>query len=417
MSSKALEEIKSEIITFTKEFYSNSPDVAELGDYTPFLYALGEEKWVESQIRQASQHIPTNDPPGGMEDQLLGLIEYYRENKEDWILEICEDVYETIKENYISNGMIVTPYFEWLDYGTKLANSPDKSKWVQRVAKFTSNFTPIFKRIKSPSLVFPRNGVFIEHFVDLYQLTGKEKYLSSAKNLADNYIEWNQFIEYGLFPSPHRLFGLSNEARIFKDNTGLVNGLIAVYETTKEEKYKKAIEKWISSISEKCIRGPVYGRYKFSIDSSNSSKLFYSFSVIDLLCYAYHVLGKEKYLEVAKGIADSWLEKQSELGLFPFEYNGKFSHHDCMTDFTISLYRLWELTGEKRYKKSYEEALDGLFEHQSFNLHVDIKTGNITNENTVPRFVPLEGKIIILSESSEKIYKENDRLFKLLRDR
>jgi len=394
------------IIRYAKSF--KEPLVDDLGDYIPFLVYLGEREFCENHIKASSPKICIPLLPTEREDTLLGLIEFYRWTGKELSLNLAKEYIDYLFSNYYYKGRIVVSKNQYIERVFALHR---KKSLIERSKKI---MLKLIHNFSGTRLSIPRNGIFIELLVDMYDLTGDEKYLQMAEDLVITWIRDRTFRKYGLFPSFH-LNPFKASSTLFKDNTALLNGLIALYERTKEDKYKSAILKWSQSLHARCFRGSIWGKYYFRSGKLEELSLLYAFPSIDVLCYAYFVLGEENLLSFAEKIAEFWIPLQSEIGLFPINPSSNVSHQDMVTDFCISLWGLYEHTGNNMYREKSEKAMEGLFKFHVFPLKVDYQSGEIVDPTEVPKFITLMLKPIILLKE-ERIYK-NKKIFKLLRDR
>lgn len=410
------DETRKDIIAFAKEQYTNEPDIPELGDYIPFLYYFEEEEWVRDQVAQSGPELRRPAPPFLREDTMVGLLEYHRLSGDEDAIDLTTEYFDYLFDNYVHDGAIQTPYIRRLENELGYASKHLSKKSLRIVARLTKSLVTPFSHLNVPPYqALPRNGVFIEMLVDAYEATGDEAHLDRARTLADTWLETDEFRSYGLFPTPHPIYWRSNYVLLFKGNTGVINGLLALFEATGNDRYSSAVETWVNAVQKYCVKETVHGRYRFDTGKTDLAELRFTFPFIDALCYAAYATGNENYLNIAKPIADFWLDRQGDTGLFPLYPDGNNSHLDVMTDFCVALWRLAELTGENRYRDAAQRGLSGLFEHHRFPLFVDINTGEVTDCTLVPRFATLMAKAVILCDV-DTIYGDREN-FKLLRDR
>lgn len=371
---------------------------------------------MRDQIRQAEPQLEQPAPPFLREDTLVGLVEYHRLSGDPHPIELAETYFEYMFDHYVRDGAIQTPYVRRLENELGYARKHLPNRFSRIIAGGAQSILGHISHLNIPPYqALPRNGVFIEMLVDVYEATGNEKHLNRARTLADTWLETKEFQTHGLFPTPSPIYWRPNYVLLFKGNTGVINGLLALLEATDDDRYREAIRRWVDSVEQYCVTGTVHGRYRFETAKTDLAELRFAFPYIDALCYAHHVTGEQYYLDHAVPIADFWIQRQSDLGLFPLHPDGNESHQDVTTDFCISLWRLAELSGEDQYLDAAKKGLAALFEHHRFPLFVDITTGETTDETIVPRFVTLMAKAVILLEM-DSIYGER-RNFKLLRDR
>lgn len=226
-------------------------------------------------------------------------------------------------------------------------------------------------------------------------------------------------IVYYLLQSPTGSYFQFMEA-----NTNFIFALISAYRLTGEERYRKAIEKWINAVREKLFRnGMIYGVWYRNGKATNPT-LTESFAMIDVLCDTYSFVSKNpEFLDFAGEIADTWLLQQWPNGMFPSVPGGLYDHIDNQTDFSIALQRISELTDEKTYSEAGRHCfLSTLKYHQTEEGYVTsvTKDGKVMPGAVVdPKYNGLLLKGIINwieEEKGIKIYETPD-LHDLLKDR
>ncbi|MBI2674989.1 MAG: hypothetical protein HYX24_00910 [Candidatus Aenigmarchaeota archaeon] len=425
---KELQTHRNRIIRFVKKSLRNSPLIDDLGDYIPLLAYYKEDIFCRKQILESMKHMkkglffgkayPFLRPfekhiiiPEMNTDALLGLIDYYRLSGWETALDVSAHLLDSLKNHFTINGEVC---------------------WF---------LIPSLK-IKMP---FTRgvNGVFIELLVDMYEITEEDKYLEFAGELASTWLKMDFFRKYSLFPSMRpigmpffsKFGGYFSIVKPFKHNTSIVNGLVSLYRVTQDTRILKSIIEWTRAIERKMFDKYVFGGFDVRSGKRMDPELQFSFPIIDLLCDIAHVSGSYNLLDLAERIAGNWLEMVSSIDLLP---NSPFSNAtfiDSVTDFSVSLFRLHELTGKKEYL-SYGKriALSNMLHHkckpdenfefegcepcymETYNVSVDVSSGNLLTKVINPKFVALLLKPIIYMESGKKIYND-DIIFKLMRDR
>lgn len=409
---KNLEELagmtRSKIIEYAKTRFGK-PIVEDLGDYIPFLDHFGETELCKNHISECSNQIFSPSLPTAREDTLLGLIEHYRWTGDEAGLELAKRYVDYLFSNYAENGRLVIPVGQFVDHVFEYDRPQTaKNKLLKPVLLFIHH-------LLGTQVVIPRNGIFIELLTDIHDLTQEKRFLDMAESFALSWLQNKIFKRFGLFPS-FRLNPFKGKyAVLAKDNSALLNGLIAVYNITHKEAYKEAILKWCRGVHERCFDATLYGKYYFDTGHREAPELMYAMAVVDVLCYTYFVLKEKWTLSFAEEIAKFWMDLQSQIGLFPMAMDSYVSHQDYTNDFSISLWRLCELTGRGDYCEAALNAMKGLFKFHVFHRMVDYKTGNPLQSGTIPKYVFLMSKPIILLQ--EKAIYETGKVFKLLRDR
>ena len=120
-------------------------------------------------------------------------------------------------------------------------------------------------------------------------------------------------------------------------------------------------------------------------------------------------------------MTDYFISFQSErTGLLPDEPGLPKSYIDANTDFAVSLAKLAELTGEKKYYIIGEQIIRGIlnFHRGTYGYYrdVDMFTGEILNPLVETRFVSLLLKALILYRDHQSIYSPEGN-WSVFRDR
>lgn len=387
----------------------------DMGDFLPFFIYFGEKDFVEKQIKifqslqqdgfWISEHstwwFKNLVKSYEYTDLLYGLLSFYGFKKDSFS--------QTLLESNVQHA--ITAF--------NLCGRP------------SSFYLP--KQKKHFPVLDSRDGMFIELFVDLSDLTGENEYLEIAQNLFKWLIKNDFYERYSIFPK-FSVFGLMgvtakvlkpehfNQAEIMKYTTNCLHAFSALYRKTGKEEIYKEITKIISSLKKYVINSG--GVAKFFIPNQPAGEAFLgsSFSLLDFLCDFYYYFGREEDLILAQEIADFWLVKQGQTGLFPLFASQNYSFIDFETDMSVALSKLFELTNKKIYQTAVEKCLDGIFKHhatKNYILEVDINNGKIINQGQRTKFISLFLKLIILELEKfkgKKIYS-NNQLLNLIEDR
>jgi len=136
----------------------------------------------------------------------------------------------------------------------------------------------------------------------------------------------------------------------------------------------------------------------------------------------YHFLDRQQeYLDFAREIADSWIRLRWPCGLFPKAVGESSNHIDSNVDFSISLRRLSELSGDNKYAEIGRQCVDAILQlHESdlgYIRSVD-STGRVTDAVVDPKYNGLLLKGIISNlEPMRLIYNGDYRFHDLVKDR
>lgn len=394
--------VKAEIIQFAKKM---KPNVEDFGDYVPFLAYLGENRLCDEHLRVISSQICQPVLPTDREDTLLGLIELYRWTSNKESLKLAEKYVDYLLSHFYHDGRIAVRKDQFLREVSGISKRNPLVGMMIRLA-YARSFKLIY---------IPRNGLYIELLVDLYEATGERRYLDIARNMAYRWLADKTFQKSGLFERfRFNPFG-KHYALLSKDNTNLVHGLVSLYSATRDERIGDAVKKWFESIHTRFPKGLV--PQKIYLDQNNGANpdLISTHSLLEVLCDASKFMSEEGMLSYAEKICSFWLNLQSERGLLPINPESNISWQDSVTDFSIVLWRLFELTDNDSYRIRAEAMIKGLLENHVFPIEVDFRTGEVIDSTIVDKYVFLMLKPIILLETGS-VYKDR-KIYKLLRDR
>lgn len=370
--------------------------IDDLGDFIPFT-SYFEDEIAQSHITYLEDNIEKVyfDNAFAYSDFILGLI---------W--------YGKIKDDYSRTG--------------ELARLYERKFWdlYSRKGHLYS-----YRRMgKTLSILNTLDSTFIEMYTELDRIFPgeyRERTMSIYRQLCQN----SSFKKQGLLPEminyspwlyPLKLFFSSRFSRVvvMKNNTNFGFGLLDLYRLTGDADVLTHFDRLFEGITHHVIDEEGAHNYPFEKDRAS---LLASFAVIDLLCDAAECFGDDKYLSEAKKLANTWCARQSEkTGLFPKFVGADKSYLDSESDMIVALCKLYQLTGDERYFKSAEKALQGIFNHHrgeyGYILEVNIYTGEPINGSYKTKFNALLLKPIIYFLEKDDIYK-NEKLFTLLKDR
>ncbi len=416
------------------EWVSNRCDPDDFGDFAPFMLWFdrvagksSNTRWLERQLgllnsllRQKSGfYYPFSDGrrrvkqsnifpvyPQSHLDLILGVNIMYRLTKDRAYLEInrglCDGIirYAISRRGFVHGAVIpgLHLHFPRLGY---LRYKPQVS------------------------------GVFIEELTNFYEISRKDAYLEAAKRMAKAWLNTKTFMRHGLFAD--QVYPLTNRevstARISKENTNMIYGLIRLYEISGEEWVKGGILKCLKALELYRDAQKVYQKvFDTKLDRivDGNVSITHNHMVLGALIDAYLVLKDRKYLKSAEESADFWIRTQSKNGLFLGCEKGQekwnYCNIDSHSDFIVILSRLYGLTKRERYMRSIKKAAYalGLFKSgEVFYKIADYETGNILCRTNELKFLggALKGLLSAYTvlNNVKKIDKETLRL--LVRDR
>ncbi len=409
------------IACFAVDGYSGKPLNAktllpELGDYLPLLAVAGEQDYVAEQgrlVREAldpgiqplnpdSNNVPwlKRQNPFYFTDMILGMLDCYSLGLGD----------------------------EWLTLAKEQLERLFTLFW-KKTGLCKERFLPFGIRLP---LAEANTLLFTEILLDLYKISGEQNHLEQAKKILSPWLLCSK--QQGVVP---RLIPLSSwimafsrfqrrsqEYPLYKHNTFFLAALLALAKITGEEEYLNAL---CQSTQETLafFTGPqgvpsymVYrnkGKNDYDVPTLKGTLL------ADHLFDCYHFLRAEKYLVQAKCMIDFWLKERNErTGLIPYRLGGKRTDVDSLTDFAVSLLKLFALTREKQYLEAARDILASMMNYHwgDFGLYQSVETesGVVRESRVETRFVSLFLKPWILLSAPEAIF-DNPLLTSLARDR
>ncbi len=387
----------------------------DLGDVVPFMQYFGRDKLIQMQLYALDsileEGVLISEFPAL---KISGLAKSYEYS--DFILGLL-DIYKKDRNQKNKDRLLfhVEKMTEIFRYDNKI------SSWYH-----------LGKKLHLP-VIDSRDGMMIELYVELYEETRDSRYLVIAKNIAAQLSQLTFYKKHDVFPTLHctlvpyglmRLFRIKKfiQADIPKVNTNTLFGFLELYRITKEDWLLEVIDKTVSAIFKKASnKGGIVATYKPG-NLVVEANLTASFMLLDFLCDLYVEIKKERYLKYALSIAEFWLDRQTEIGLFPLKASGGKTFLDSETDMTVALYKLYEITSDRRFKESADRCTVAIIKYhgqKDYVLGVDSQTGRVVDNYQKTKFLALFLKLLILKiEQTYKheIYK-NKELFNLLKDR
>lgn len=387
----------------------------DLGDFVPFFLYFSERDFVARQIDLFQQSLVNGVMISEFPSfKLSGLVKSYEYT--DLLLGLLD--WDNYEHSAASRQLLLS-----------LANSS-----VQ-IFKLDSRISSFYHQPSDLSLPLldTRDGTLIELFCDLNQVTGDKKYLSMAENIFIQLTTLPFYQQYRLMPtfSAPTWFRLATgvlwkeqrftEATICKNTTNSLFGFLALAQTgstAADEAIKQTVAALRDFINE--IGGlPM----KFCPGQSlGPANLTASFPLVDFLCDYYYYRRQPADLKLACQLADFWLSQQGQTGLFPVVAGSRESFFDSETDMTVALNKLWEISGNQKYKLAADRCLAGILKYHGqadYSLSVDIHTGEVINRAQRTKFLALFLKLLILEieyARGRRIYNHPD-LHQLLKDR
>jgi hypothetical protein len=411
--------------SITGEITDPLPLIEDLGDTVPFLNFLGMTDIAEREIQFIKKRFNKNFSFINKRNKRLGNAFLYGYDYTDLILGLNE----------------------WLE----ISNDPEIkilaisliNEWKKRFIIFNSTrgVSIRYFNIALPFSSLNDINMFPELLLSYQIYSNHSQNIGIAINTVNQWINLNEFKKNKLFPtfSYELSFGKylgpyfkkilkhlkpnSIKYKLFKENTNLIFSLLKVYEETRGIEYLNAFDLWIDGINEK-LKDTSSGGYKECWDELENIYPITAanFQIIEIMIQAYILTKNKKYLNIAKNLADFWINNLSPIGLVPEIINNDdwFSIADSQTDFSVALIKLSEIANDEQYLSAAMKIANGVldYHYKKYGManEVNWKTGKLCEEISKTKFLTLSSKIWIALNNSGSIFR-NKALSKLLGDR
>ena len=380
------------------------PLIADFGDVLPFLDALGAHDIVDEQLRLAEPHLWRGlyRRDGRVRlflnhDWLLGLFELGRTRPA--ALRMARQASRALRDTFVRDGFLID----------------ERPADVARAQLWPAS---------------PFNGGFAELWVEEHHLTGEAAPLRAAVALGEAWIGTELFREHGLFgpqrslrsPLVSRALARRSSlgARLFKDNTNLVWGLLALAEATGDDRWRAACERWLSGFVRRFLhRGVPVSTVDRRLEPGPAT-LKAAFASVDLLVDLDRAgVGEGRAREVAEEIAQAWIALQWPNGLFPETPSADRDHLDANVDMAVALVRL--AAGSPNLADALVAASmrcrEAILAHHPVSAGLALavgRDGELVDGTVLVKYQALATKLALLPDDPAELDAETDRL---LRDR
>ncbi len=390
----------------------------DLGDYLPFFAFLGQADFCREQLADARRfRRPDGLLPGEFRYAGFECIRSYEHS--DYLLGLL-DVYEHLLSDGVKHDLLTT---------------------AERVHQ-------TFFRSRQPhSWYFPKlhwsfpmtdwkDGMFIELFTLLATTFHEERFKQWAIQLAETIVKQSQ--DYPLPPDVQGDGWLGRQivkcrfARAqyhytpVKYIANTLFGMLELQRTWPEQRWKDYLDLARKTIERDLLneQGAITAvARKGNAVAHEKILLVHSFPILDWAVDGAYFLHDNQYLTLAKRIADFWLTQQHPItGLMPKEANRTITDHDNLTDMSIALYKLAEVTRETRYHEAARRIIEGVYQfHRDPELNgyahgVDVVTGEKRERGFKVKFVCLWIKALLAYQTNGIIYG-TPHLYGLMKDR
>jgi uncharacterized protein YyaL (SSP411 family) len=353
----------------TLEWTSEKCDPDDVGDFAPFMAwydkitgGMENIEWVEKQVRMLNskmmQHSGFYHPfsingvglkklrifpsyPQNHADTLIGMNMLYQLTGNKLFFESARKLCNAIMNYAVSGKGFV--------YGS--------------VIPALHLYYPKFGFLRHKPQI---SGVFIEELSNFYRITGNKELLLVAEKMANAWLSTKTFKKYGVCAEQvYPFIGKEavNRAKIAKENTNFLYGLIRLLEVSENAELERSVKIGLAGLSRYLDKRGAFGMF---IDTKSGKVrdscpcMCANHMAIGVFIDAHIVLGEKEYLEIAEKCADLWVGLQLRNGLYPTFLDKRPECNICEIDphldFVTALCKLYLLVKRGKYKKSIKSG-------------------------------------------------------------
>jgi hypothetical protein len=214
-------------------------------------------------------------------------------------------------------------------------------------------------------------------------------------------------------------------SQLMKANSTFIFTIMKLFQITNDLKYKATVDFWIVSVANKMIKNNVVFGILLSNGTIKNTDLTHTFIFADILIdFCAFIEENQSYIDLTRIILMKRLKTMWQIGLLPMEIGGTIAHIDSNLDFSITLRRYGDLTGEKKWKSISLQLIHSILTHYRsdngfyslVNIHGDFVAAGKVNA-VDPKYNGLLLKGIINAITLEDNMYENLYLHDLFKDR
>jgi len=352
--------------------------VDEIGDYCQYTIQLGVETVTQSYIDWGLNQVVQSMAAFQQED---GLV-YNRDNQgkraRDFFPTIrMGDTFWGLQETYRLTGDQKTRgAFDRLSdrilRGGLCCGAPSYG-----IYRLGSHYFPL--PIAEPMT----SGYLGESLVEMYNTTGEEAYLQSAREILNSWqprvgkersvvflrktagggnrvLNWVIDRQFKLRGRP----GLNSNI-LTKGDVFLLFAWLALYRVDRDPEIARHLSAWVDYIGSTMSTddGRFFNHYDLRSGKRSSVKLEENHSVIELLIDISVELGNEQALDVARRCALAWYGRRSKAGLIANVDDENWAEIDPFLDLLVNTAKMGELFGESSLGELFEEGIFSLIQN------------------------------------------------------
>lgn len=444
--------IKNRFVTpagFLSRSYPATPRTLfdNFDDLAPFFLYFGEADFLLNQIRKI---IDTNNNiislcaengvlvTRAIDEWLGGLFAIWQETRDDAVYGLLKDSVVFIRDNLMVDPDFLSAAF----YVGSGKRAGFYEPWSAGLLECFCEMREVFPEMFEKSQMIMRSWLGGRYF-QKYHLFPYRVFSRNFLNYLQEYL-FSYFLTVRVVKKPVRMFSWENcknnfgyflkntaksllfywqngwASQLMKSNSTAAFTLLEFYLATKDSFWLENLLRWIDGALEHFCDtdNRVYMLFVPKRNKKIDACVTASFILADVICDTVNFapLSQEirsKLLDQTQKILDYAWSTRLENGLLPFVENGKFSQLDNQIDFSVSLRKFGELSGNYEYKnRAAELVLRVLTIHYTQQGYVTYQ-GDNKRPVVDPKYNALVLKgLINLATMEDKIYPKFYSLFK-----
>jgi hypothetical protein len=399
---------------------------ADLDDFVPYLLHLGHADFCREQglaaIRSTRQDLVTSGHwilSWRQDEYVGGLIELFRATDEPCFIDAARRAYDAV-----GVGLVRCDFPVWKGRDSSACTSAVASPRSMNLVEVVVDNRDLFPGWEK-SLDWLMAWLETESFRRIGLVETNHFVNSPAANqiAVHNPVRRPRFTKRFVWELLQHV-PFAGEVRLTKDNVSLVFALIAAFRATRSAVFRDAVLHWLSGFERWLFSdGTVSPGMVLSTGKRWPVRSTETFICIDLLADVYwHVDRNERWLRMARQVADFWLSCAWDSGLVPVEPEGISDWLDTQTDLVVALSKLAELTKVESYAFSAEKMLQAILHlHATKNGYVNaiFRDGSAADPRIQPKFnaLLLKALIVVSAVRSGASLFGDGKLMELSRDR
>jgi len=345
-----------------------------LDDIVPFFLYFGEADFLLEQVHKVQKKgdglISLCSSHGMLRTRQIdewfgGLYAIWKATRDASAFDLLSESVKFVHENLIYKNNLSGAYN--LCTGK---SSPYYESWSSGLLEVFAEMRDDFPDLFDTSMMIMRNWIRDEYFAAYglfpYRVFSHSLLNAYQKLIASKWIESSNSQETSTGGritrlSRHFRFQLHNGwySQLMKSNSTSAFALLEFYRSTKDEFWKQSLIRWCeNALQSFVVDGLVYSEYYPMLKKATSPSISPAFILVDVICDgSWWIPEMCKYLPVAKSILDTYWQKRLPDGVLSYNFK-RYAHIDSQVDFSVSLRKFAEVSGDVEYLHRAKELMD-----------------------------------------------------------